>query len=156
MDFLFSTKRMPASSAASPRRAQVYAAAWVALAAIGCGGAPEQTNVTGKITFDGQPVANGQIEFEPQGAGRMAFAAIADGGYATAKDRGVQPGKYLVRITATRPTGKLAEQDAFTPDAASAAINEQFIPAKYNSSSNLSVEIAPGESMVQDFELTSK
>lgn len=147
-------------SRTSPRiagvgRALAFAIIAAATVAIGCGGAPEQTNVTGKITFDGEPVANGQIEFEPQGAGRMAFAAIADGAYATAKDRGVRPGKYLVRITATRPTGKSAELGAFAADAASAVVNEQFIPTKYNSSSEISVEIAPGEAMVQDFELKS-
>ena len=137
------------------QRALVFSMIATAMVAVGCGSAPEQINVTGKVTFDGEPVANGQVEFEPQGAGRMAFAAIADGAYATAKDRGVRPGKYLVRITATRPTGKSAELGAFAADAASAVVNEQFIPAKYNSSSELSVEIAPGEAMVQDFELKS-
>ena len=122
----------------------------------GCGGAPETVQVSGKMTFDGAPVDDGQIEFEPQGAGRMAFAIVSAGQYATSKDRGVQPGKYLVRITASRPTGKRAETDAFIRDEAAATINEQFVPAKYNSASQLEIEITPGEAMEHDFDLTSK
>ena len=122
----------------------------------GCGGAPETTAVSGGVTFDGEPVAEGQVAFEPQSGGRMAYAVISGGKYATAKDRGVEPGRYLVRITASRPSGKLAEEDSFIRDEASAVVNEQFIPAKYNSASELTVEIKPGESAVHDFELTSK
>ena len=122
----------------------------------GCGGAPETVQVSGKVTFDGAPVDDGQIEFEPQGAGRMAFAIVSAGQYATPKDRGVQPGKYLVRITASRSTGKTAKTDAFIRDEAAATINEQFIPAKYNSTSQLEIEITPSEAIEHNFELTSK
>jgi hypothetical protein len=134
------------------------AVAWGAAlsVAVGCGGAPETVDVSGKVTFDGEPVADGQIEFEPQGAGRMAFAAITAGQYATPRDRGVQPGNYLVRITASRPTGKKADADSFIRDEAAAAINEQFVPAKYNSASELQIEIEPAASAVHDFELKSK
>jgi hypothetical protein len=122
----------------------------------GCSGAPETAVVSGSVTFDGDPVAEGQVAFEPQSGGRMAYAVISKGEYRTPKDRGVEPGTYLVRITASRPTGKLAEEDSFIRDEASAVVNEQFIPAKYNSASGLTVEIKPGASAVHDFELTSK
>lgn len=122
----------------------------------GCGGAPETVQVSGKVTFDGAPVDDGQIEFEPQGSGRMAFAIVSAGQYATPKDRGVQPGKYLVRITASRSTGKTAEADAFIRDEEAATINEQFLPAKYNSASQLEIEIKPTGAIEHNFELTSK
>jgi hypothetical protein len=137
---------------------QVFVAACVAalLSIVGCSGAPEQVGVSGKVTFDGTPVEDGQIEFEPQGAGgRMAFAMISGGQYATAQERGIQPGKYLVRITASRPTGKAAEQDSFNRDA-TAVVNEQFIPAKYNSASDLQIEIGAAGAATHDFALTSK
>ncbi len=124
--------------------------------AAGCGGAPQQVQVSGQVTFDGAPVDEGQITFEPRGAGRMAFAAISAGRYATSRERGVQPGNYLVRITASRPTGKSAEIDSFITDQASATVNEQFLPAKYNSASTLEIEIKPTGAVEHDFELTSK
>lgn len=153
---MFSTK----IHRASPRDhgfplVRLVAAACCLAMAGGCSKTPETTALSGTVTFDGEPVAEGQLELEPRGAGRMAFAVITNGKYATPKERGVRPGSYLARITASRPTGKAADSSSFITDAASAVIREQFLPAKYNTASELEFEVAPGETMVHDFELTS-
>lgn len=83
---------------------------WLAVAAAavasGCGrggGGPTRYTVTGTVTFQGQPVPYGRIDFEPdteQGnSGPFGTAEIRQGRYTTAGNRGVVGGPHLVRIT---------------------------------------------------------
>ena len=73
---------------------------------IGCGGPGDSLErPKGKVTFAGQPVKYGIIEFVPDSgknhAGPAASAEIVDGLYDTATDgQGIAPGAHLVRITA--------------------------------------------------------
>ena len=55
---------------------------------VGCGVATKEpdASVSGAVTFNGQPVTNGTVNFSPEdGNGASAEAAIADGKYAVAK-----------------------------------------------------------------------
>lgn len=131
--------------------------AFVALAVfVGCGSADAgRASVSGKVTFDGEPVKTGQISFEPQGQGRTGIAQIVDGAYQMPPQQGPTPGKYTVRITADRPTGKTAQA---MPDASGRPTGEsyeQYIPVKYNQRSELSVEIGAEPNAVHDFALTA-
>jgi len=67
----------------------------------------------------------------------------------------VTPGKKIVRITATRSTGKKIE--AGPPEPAGTMVDEivSFIPEIYNQKSTLTVEIAAGEA-THNFELKSQ
>jgi hypothetical protein len=125
-------------------------------ALLGCGNADAgRAAVSGKVAFDGQPLPTGQIAFEPQGPGRFGIAQIVDGAYQMPSQQGPTPGKYIVRITADRPSGK----PAAAPPAGGRPAGEsyeQYIPAKYNERSELSIEIAAGATAVHDFDLTSK
>ncbi len=82
---------------------------WIAVAATvfvaGCGrggGGPTRYTVTGTVTFRGQPVPYGRIDFEPdteQGnSGPFGTAEIRQGRYTTARSRGVVGGPHVVRI----------------------------------------------------------
>ena len=78
----------------------------------GCGGGPQLTHVSGKVTFDGKPLAKGRILFTPdesQGnAGTNAFAVIENGQYDTqAQGHGTIGGAHRVTIIgiADSPTG---------------------------------------------------
>jgi hypothetical protein len=122
---------------------------------VGCGARSELAGVAGRVTFDGQAVTDGQVAFEPVGEGRMGFAIVSNGSYRLDAMKGLAPGKYLVRITASRPTGKNAEQDSFLKDTQSLAINEQYIPPKYNSGSQLEIEIEAIPENQRDFDLRS-
>ena len=75
------------------------------LAAAGCGpavGAGRQF-VSGRVTFGGQPVPRGRIEFEPDAArgnsGPVGVAEIIDGRYQTSRRFGAVSGPQVVRIT---------------------------------------------------------
>ena len=76
-------------------------AAGLVLAA-GCG--EQGYRVSGKVTFDGQPVPMGKIYFDPDtaagGSGASGFADIVDGKFDTsaANGRGMSGGPTMVRI----------------------------------------------------------
>lgn len=125
-------------------------------AALGCSdGGSTRASVSGKVTFDGEPVKSGQIAFEPDGAGRLGIAQIADGAYSTPAEQGPTAGSYVVRITAIRLTGQKTKPDPRNPDQPPADVVEQFIPAKYNDRSELKIEIGAESEVVRDFDLTS-
>lgn len=77
----------------------------ILLAVAGCSpsaGAGRQV-VTGRVTFGGQPVPRGRIEFEPDAArgnrGPVGVAEIVDGRYKTSRRFGAVTGPQVVRIT---------------------------------------------------------
>jgi hypothetical protein len=118
----------------------------------GCGKTAAPT-VHGKVTLDGESVSMGSIEFHPQGSGgTKASAAIEQGSYTIPATTKMQPGKYRVQINWMKPTGKKipSADPGITADEM-----REAIPAKYNTNSTLTAEIAPGDSE-KDFALTSK
>jgi hypothetical protein len=71
------------------------------LAAWGCSGEEKLYDISGTITYQGQPVAKGLIFFDPVDGGPQGFATIENGKYdtsATQQGRGIRGGKYNVRI----------------------------------------------------------
>lgn len=70
----------------------------------GCGGDQVGNRLTGKVTFNNQPVPAGSITFDPDGAkgntGASGWARIKDGVYDTAAEggQGVAGGPMVVRI----------------------------------------------------------
>jgi hypothetical protein len=71
----------------------------------GCGGGPEFHQVAGKVTFDGQPVVYGAVEFIPDTAkghtGSAGNADIVEGVYDTARPggKGLSKGPHIARVT---------------------------------------------------------
>lgn len=122
----------------------------------GCQNQVSQVAVQGLVTFDSEPVEDGQVAFEPINSGKMHFGIITNGKYSIPREYGLPPGEYRVRITASRPTGKLAQTTAFITDDLPREIKDEFIPAKYNTSSELTVTIRPVAQVTHDFVLTSK
>ena len=75
-------------------------AAVLALAA-GCSSEPPMAQLSGRVTFKGQPVPAGWISFTPEsGKGSVRVCQIRDGGYDSSKEGqpGIYPGKNLVKI----------------------------------------------------------
>ena len=134
---------------------------------VGCDdGRPARYQVTGEVTYNGEPLPRGSIAFSPrdpdQGVG--CFGEIEDGYYRmTTFDTGdgAVPGLYDVSITAIEvtPTNPLDDIELSpTPEAAVARDMRDarhLIPAKYNNpaSSGLSAEVL-AESNEIDFSLT--
>lgn len=72
--------------------------------AAGCGSEVDRQDVSGKVTFAGQPIAYGHIMFMPESTEKLAptgEAEIIDGHYDTSEPggAGIIPGPHQVRIT---------------------------------------------------------
>jgi hypothetical protein len=87
--------------------------------------------VSGTVTFDGAPLPDGFINFEsdPPDGQPVGSAQIVKGSYATR----ARAGNKKVTITSNRATG---EKDSGGFD-----ITVNWLPAKYNSSSELTADI---------------
>ncbi len=74
------------------------------LMGLGCGGGdsgPARFPLTGKVTFEGQPVKFGTIQFDPDkgNEGPQGFAEIRDGAFDTSKGgQGAVHGKIVAKI----------------------------------------------------------
>ncbi len=90
--------------------------------------------MTGAVTYEGQPVKEGQIVFtDPSGDTKSGAGAIVDGSYNVT----VAPGNKTVRITAFRETGRM---DRSNPGVEKPEI-EAYIPEKYNARSTLNITV---------------
>lgn len=117
----------------------------------GCTTGPKGESVEGTVTYDGQPLSIGHIDFIPSdGKGPSAGAEIKEGKYQTLATAG---GKR-VNITADKVTG---QQKAYPNDPNSPVfdIKEQYIPAQYNNMSELKFDVKTGKNTA-NFTLESK
>jgi hypothetical protein len=112
--------------------------------------------VSGTATLDGQPLAQGSIQFVTAADGDAPVMSggslIRDGRYEITEDQGLVPGTYRVSINATRGGGR---SGAETPVDAG-PVPQDMIPAKYNAKSTLAAEVKEGGSNQFDYDLTSK
>ena len=108
---------------------------------VGCS-RPETVEVSGTVTWEGAPIANGDIVFAsidphmPAAAGK-----ISDGAYTFR----CKPGKKRVEISSFRLSGKKTPQGR--------PIGEMYIPNRYNSESELTADVTPDGENKFDFAL---
>lgn len=113
----------------------------------GCG--PSTGTISGSVTIDGKPLDSGVISFVPAEEGSTpATANIAAGKYQLS----TTTGKKIVQISAPIVVGKRKEYEG--PDAPLVEITEERLPPKYNSQTELNIEVKAGAN-TQDFSLTS-
>ena len=134
----------------------------VAAVAVGCGGKKgcERVIVSGTVTFQGQPVASGQIRFVPtkDTQAPISGAGIIDGKYSVEANGGVPVGTHKIKIIArhidpkSRELAKtLAPGEPGKPPPA-----PQYIPRKYNARTELEITIPQGSRKItKDFNLTN-
>ena len=116
---------------------------------IGCGDGIERVPLSGKVSYLGQPVADGQIRFIPAPGTKMPLTVekIKDGRYETKINGGVPVGTYQVAIRAYHP-------DDPEPTGPGQPARRQLLPAKYSSRSELTITLESGEgAKTKDFEL---
>lgn len=73
----------------------------VLVLAAGCASKPEMAKISGKVTFNGQPVPAGWISFTPEpGKGSVCVCQITDGVYDSSRESpaGIHPGKNMIKI----------------------------------------------------------
>ena len=64
-------------------------------------GSEGKQSLSGMILFDGEPLKAGTISFAPeQGKGRPGSAMFSDGHYNLEAEKGLAPGRYVVKIFA--------------------------------------------------------
>lgn len=121
----------------------------VILGIAGCG-APA-ASVSGKVTFNGNEIDSGAIKFVaigvPKGSEKAVTEDLRYGNYLIDPGRGVTAGKYKVEIYGnlkTAPVEGDRDMQSSSP--------EGSIPAKFNTDSQLTVEVKGGEN-VFDFDL---
>lgn len=126
------------------------------LATVGCNTKAAGTQVTGNVQFDGQPLSNGLIHFEPiSGEGRSGARAIENGKYEFGDNSDLKPGKYKVSIRATQPDSGLDADAAMNGGGAKNTFVDP-IPKKYSDKTELTAEVTADGPNTFDFDLKSK
>lgn len=102
--------------------------------------------VRGTVTFDGMPLESGSIVLTPDEAttGPSVGGPIQAGKFHLPAAEGPAAGKYTVMIQASRRTGRQVEAGKGAREP-TAIVDEYeiFIPAKYNSKTELAAKIGP-------------
>jgi hypothetical protein len=119
----------------------------------GCGGGNsglQKVIVSGTVTLDGSPIADGNVRFYPiEGTkGAVSGGPIHDGVYAAHGKGGVPVGRHRVEIQAYRPAKG-------QPASSEGASIEQYLPPRFNENSTLTAEVTT-ETEKLDFALSSQ
>jgi hypothetical protein len=129
----------------------------VAIVAVGCSrGDPQgRRAITGTVTLDGTPLAKGNIQFQSdQPSGPTTGAVIAAGKFSIPTEKGLPPGKYRVRIFATKPGTGEATPGTMPGEPIPPA--EEMIPPEYNSQSENFVDVTEKGPNDFKFEVVTK
>jgi hypothetical protein len=119
------------------------------LAMAGCGSGERIYHLQGKVTYEGKPVPQGYIVFEPDSShgntGAAARSKIEDGQYNTraTQGRGTIGGPHLIRIVGLN--GKISQANE---------MEEESLPRPLFSPYTLAIEL-PKQDSVMDFEIPS-
>ena len=116
---------------------------------------PELVSVTGKVTFQGQPLANASISFVPADEDKESTLVVRPHGQTDEQGQyelswhgdhdGAPPGKYQVMVMAFKPNDN--DDEEIQP--------ESLIPKKYNSpkTSGLNADVSEDGENVFNFDL---
>jgi hypothetical protein len=114
----------------------------LAVAQMGCDSGPKMYRVAGDISWQGQPVADGNINFLPDdGNVHPVTAKIVNGKY----DARVPAGKMKVEI--------FADKDLGYSEAMHQNVKTRLIPPEYNSLSKLTFDVQANNANKADFHL---
>jgi hypothetical protein len=134
------------------RRLTIFLTALGLCAALGCSG-DNRSEVSGTVKLNGQPIAEGAINFIPidgnKGAG--AGATITDGRYHIPRSAGVAAGKNRVELRAFKNTGRKVQDPTGAPGA---KVDERVMafPPQFNDQSTLVRDVKSGSDTI-DFDI---
>ncbi len=113
----------------------------------GCGS--DRGDVSSTVTFKGEPLDQGRIEFFAKDGppGPTGGAAIRDGKYALTGNHGLEPGSYTVQIRSSAPQNGVEVKMGDFP------VTVERIPPEYNSRSTQIVVVAPRGTNQFDFRI---
>jgi len=145
--------RNPAPTAVRFARWSAGLLATAVLAFAGCGG-PATGEVSGTVTVDGQPPAEGSsITFVPTGDNKSpgGGSGLNNGKYAVT----LTTGNYKVEIRVPRPLKAAGKPRTEGPGPSGPANIEESLPAKYNDKTELTFEVKSGKNE-KNWDLTTK
>ena len=124
---------------------------------LGCG--PEnplgRKAVSGKVTLDGAPLGQGNIELHPMFQGGVqSGGVITNGSYAIPAHEGVIPGKYRVSIIDFVPTPPLPP--GHMPGDVLPPSPPPKVPAEWNGKSQKTIEVTKEGPFTFDFDIETK
>jgi len=107
----------------------------------GCDDPNGRQRISGTVSLDGQLLPDGEVSLRPFDTGPSAAGQIVDGKFVLTSEKGPPPGRYVVSIESNQSTGKKV-----TLPGTSLQMDEteQVVPEKYNTSSELVIEVKPG------------
>ena len=136
---------------------------WLLLSLTGCGDSSDRKSLEGTVTLDGVPLAEGDIAFVPLNGtqGPTAGGKITKGEFFVSPEGGTFVGKFRVKISAIRKTGKQVPDPTASMMDPSVKVGlvddyEQYIPARYNEQSELTAEVTAGGENRFPFALSSQ
>ena len=142
----------------SPLRWRLGFAAVLLLGAVagGCSRVPRRFALEGKVTVDGVPLESGSMAWIPL-AGTVAptcGGSITRGRFSIPAPQGAREGQYRVEITATRQSER---PDSPSLDGMTMCFSVyQYLPARYNSESDLVATVIRSGKNLYTFELTTE
>jgi hypothetical protein len=106
----------------------------------------QRAEVSGTVTFNGEPVKEGSINFFPtEGTkGPEAGGAILDGKYHIPRAKGPVVGKNRVELRAFQKTGRKIQDPTAPPGTLTEEIANVF-PLEFNTNSTLTRDVQPGK-----------
>ncbi|QEG35148.1 hypothetical protein [Bythopirellula goksoeyrii] len=129
------------------------------IALMGCDRSVENRVIAhGAVTYQGSPIKDGTITFIPieNSINKTLAAEIVNGEYSISSDSPNVGGQYRVEIQAYKSTGvevpNLLSPDRKEGSRGTMQQKEPFLPAKFNSNSELVANISP-ENTTLDFSL---
>lgn len=117
---------------------------------------PPRVIVSGKVTYRGEPVADGVIRFIPLPRCPVpsSGAYIVAGCYRADGRGGVPVGTHRVEIEAYRAVPINVQPGAPLPPGMPEEGHEQYLPDRYNTSTQLEITIEPSrKGITKDFDL---
>ena len=132
------------------RRAPLGLACAAVLLVTGCGDG--RVRVNGTVLFEGKPLEEGFVSFEPaDGVGPTTGGPVTDGRYDLTGEARATAGEKVVRIVGSRKTGR--KVPAGNPPGEMVDEWAQCIPGQFNDQSTLRVRVTPGKVNTHDFDL---
>jgi hypothetical protein len=110
--------------------------------------------IAGRVTLDGEPLDQGTVGFSPTAAhGVTSGAMVQNGRFAISAQKGLPPGKYVVRINSAKAA--MTKNPDAPPGAGIAPGIERIAPV-YNDASTVTIDVVAGRPADFQFDAKSK
>ena len=118
----------------------------------GCSPDDGRRSVSGKVTFQGETIHEGSVRLSPAKgtSGPVIGARIENGKFRTPHGDSPFAGTYCVEITASRKTGRTIRRPPLHLEEEE---YEQYLPARHNKQSELTIEVTSDGDNEFDFAL---